>query len=555
VAEPPQPEAPAPSRQPGGRRLKVLPGPSDGGQAGAPVEAPARRLRAPRGPVAGGLGLTALVALSLALSVQNLGDWLWMDEGISIGIASHPLRRIPGLLVRDGSPPLYYLLLHGWMAVVGRSETSTHALSLLFALLAVPVAFWAGRSLFGAAEGWIAAALVATNPYLTYFATESRMYSLAALLALVATAAYLHVFAFGRGRHLALFVGSLTLLLYTHNWGLYLAAAAVAGLVPCAVAAADRRLLAGRVLRAFGAVGLLYLPWLPTLLRQARRTGAPWSPTPVLREAVSVVGDVLGDPRERVLVVLVVTAGVALASLLRRPRTAEAAAAGALMLLVAGTVGLGWVSSQIEPAWSPRYLAVVLPALVLLSAVGLRRSGTAGVVALVVILVIWTQPLGRLTGDRARLQLGNKSADRELAAVVRPRMVPGDLVIATQMEEVPVLRYYLGPALRYANPAGVVTDPGIADWQDASDRMAAARPAVLLPTVERIPAGGHVLLVCPSSPHASDLPWFHTMNTRCAELQAALTGSPGLRAVSVPGLAALDEGGQRVLALFERVRP
>ena len=42
----------------------------------------------------------------------------------------------------DGSPPLYYLLLHGWMAIFGETEAATRALSLVFALVAVPVAYW-----------------------------------------------------------------------------------------------------------------------------------------------------------------------------------------------------------------------------------------------------------------------------------------------------------------------------------------------------------------------------------------------------------------------------
>ena len=48
------------------------------------------------------------------------------------------------MLGQDGIPPLYYLLLHGWMPVFGTGEAATRALSLLFALLAVPASFWAG---------------------------------------------------------------------------------------------------------------------------------------------------------------------------------------------------------------------------------------------------------------------------------------------------------------------------------------------------------------------------------------------------------------------------
>ena len=52
-----------------------------------------------------------LLAVSLYLRTDSLGESLWMDEGLSIGIAMQPLFDIPGTLRVDGSPPLYYMLL------------------------------------------------------------------------------------------------------------------------------------------------------------------------------------------------------------------------------------------------------------------------------------------------------------------------------------------------------------------------------------------------------------------------------------------------------------
>ena len=62
-----------------------------------------------------------------------------------MGIADRPLTDIPGVLRQDGSPPLYYVLLHVWMPLAGGGEEATHALSLLFAAAAIPVAWWGGR--------------------------------------------------------------------------------------------------------------------------------------------------------------------------------------------------------------------------------------------------------------------------------------------------------------------------------------------------------------------------------------------------------------------------
>ena len=47
---------------------------------------------------------------------------LWLDEALSVNIAKLPLGQMPGALVQDGSPPLYYLLLHFWMLLFGQGD-------------------------------------------------------------------------------------------------------------------------------------------------------------------------------------------------------------------------------------------------------------------------------------------------------------------------------------------------------------------------------------------------------------------------------------------------
>ena len=98
------------------------------------------------------------------LRTRDFDVGFWIDEGLSVGIADRPLSDIPAALRLDGSPPLYYSLLHVWMAVFGETETATHALSLVFAVLAVPAAWWAARGLFGPTAGLAAALLAAHEP-------------------------------------------------------------------------------------------------------------------------------------------------------------------------------------------------------------------------------------------------------------------------------------------------------------------------------------------------------------------------------------------------------
>src|ERR671933_312254 len=93
-------------------------------------EVKARAVSRARVAVPAGLGL--LVLLSLLLRTPQLGIGFWIDEGLSVGIADRPITDIPGVLRQDGSPPLYYSLLHVWIRVFGTSEAAARTLSLLF---------------------------------------------------------------------------------------------------------------------------------------------------------------------------------------------------------------------------------------------------------------------------------------------------------------------------------------------------------------------------------------------------------------------------------------
>src|ERR1044072_4210845 len=167
-------------------------------------------------PVAGALLLAT--ALSVLLRTGDLHAGFWIDEGIAVGIAQHPIAEIPGLLLQAGPPPLYYVLLHGWLALTGDGEAAARALSLLFAAVLVPVSWWAGNAIAGRRAAVAATAGAASCPLLGYYAQAARMYTLVALLSLIASAAFVLAFLQGRRRHLVTLGVATVLLLYTHNW-------------------------------------------------------------------------------------------------------------------------------------------------------------------------------------------------------------------------------------------------------------------------------------------------------------------------------------------------
>src|SRR5690606_36341602 len=71
-----------------------------------------------------GLALVAGVVLRFIASSP-----LWLDEALSVNIARLPLGEIPEALRHDGHPPLYYVLLHGWMELFGEGNRAVRAFS------------------------------------------------------------------------------------------------------------------------------------------------------------------------------------------------------------------------------------------------------------------------------------------------------------------------------------------------------------------------------------------------------------------------------------------
>lgn len=463
---------------------------------------------------AGAVALALLVAVSLILRTRELDGPFWIDEGLSVGIGSYPLTEIPGVLVQDGSPPLYYMLLHVWMNVFGSGVTATHVFSLLFALLSIPAALWAAGSLFGRRAGWAAAALAAVNPFLTIYAQETRMYSLMAFLSIVATAAFLHAFVFRRRRYVPVFAALLAVMLYTHNWTLFYAAAALIALALIARTSSDRRGVVRDGAIAFGAAAIVYLPWVPTLLEQARHTGAPWSRTPGFEQLAGGFLVVLSG--QGAVIAIVIAGGLGLVALARRTSASpERTAIFAAFTIAAGTLVIAWISSQIAPAWANRYLGVLVGPVLLLAAALVPRAGRFGLAALAVVLLFWIpfQP------DTM------KSNAAKLGTLYAADVEPGDVVLVTQPEQVPVLAYYFGYDQAWATPLGLFPDSRIMDWRDVLGELEAATPATTLePLLADLPVGGRVFLIRPlvRDRRAWSAPWTSLVRLRSREWAFAL---------------------------------
>lgn len=135
--------------------------------------------------------LIGLLLLGLALRVQRLDfQPLWWDEGYSVWFATHPIGDMLALTAQDIHPPLYYALLHAWIALLGPTPIPLRLFSVVVSLPGIALAYVAARRLLPrtraitAAPALVAALLVAFNPFHLYYSQEIRMYGLVGTLAL-----------------------------------------------------------------------------------------------------------------------------------------------------------------------------------------------------------------------------------------------------------------------------------------------------------------------------------------------------------------------------------
>ncbi len=131
------------------------------------------------------------------------GLWLWrldgsdltFDETATYIVAARPLLDILAYLrgaIRE-HPPVYYLLMHVWMAGAGYGEFSLRLFSVCVGLVALALTGWVARLVTGR-SGFVAlvpAALLAVMPGMTYYARDARMYSLCVVWALLSTGLFL----------------------------------------------------------------------------------------------------------------------------------------------------------------------------------------------------------------------------------------------------------------------------------------------------------------------------------------------------------------------------
>ncbi len=378
---------------------------------------------------------------------------LWYDELFSLGVAELPsgdsLRRI---IADHTNPPLFYVLLKGWMALGGDSDHWVRLLPCLLAMLLGAALVWLAREVHvGARAGMLAVALAAASPLSVDLANEVRGYSLLALMACLSLAATLHDRTRRTRETFALMTIINIALVHTHYFGwLTIGAECIAALY------AWRRPLAWRVLRSAGLTLLAFVPWAAAVAAHALTNPAPlrnvaWIEQPDAVAPLWLLRDLTGRSGiaalDLVWLAFVTVALVMLAVEQVRRRDAAPQPGdppeGAVALLAVAALAmplLVWAVSLLSghSIWVQRYLVGAAAPVALLTAIAVaalppRRWGAAAIAGFV-----WTAVACAALPQRAPTKFDWRRFVRRVDMSVGS---PRDVYALEAFTGAPLLRY------------------------------------------------------------------------------------------------------------------
>ncbi len=400
--------------------------------------------------------LTPILMVYLVLALYQISDQsLWVDEVLSVEIAlsADSLKTI----WLNSQCPLYFTLLRLWSKLAGTSEFALRMLSTLLGASAILVVYATALELLNRRVAAVAALLLATSPFFIWYSQEIRYINLMIATSLLATYSFLRAVTTDRLRWWLSYTGfsllatfsfvSVIFLLMAH--GVYL------------LSQASQRRFLRRWLLCHIATVALFGGWFvaqywervgPALARDpslTRRSGEALQLTDLLATipytfftlstGFSIGPSVPELHMSRSLASLfnhaaaIVPVGVLFSALfllgLARVREHKNAGMFVLWWLIVPILGTFMAATLTTfAAYNVRYVAMVLPAYLILLTMGILQVGRPylGVVLIVAVLAVNALSLANYYFDDRYAREDARAASEYLQSRIRP----GDVILA-----------------------------------------------------------------------------------------------------------------------------
>ena len=221
--------------------------------------------------------LIFILILGSFLRIYKLGDEsFWFDESAIMYVTRQnaldiimdiytTTRLAPEYFETGGTPPLYYVLANYWTKLIGLNEFKLRLLSALFGIISIYMIFLIGKMVFDYRVGLVSAFILSINYMHIYYSQEARAYSLIILLTLLIVYFLLNALKQNKALYWIAYVSCSTMLIYTHYFGFFILFFEFLFLL---IFFKEYRKYSKSIIISAISIFVLYLPWMPALLRQ-----------------------------------------------------------------------------------------------------------------------------------------------------------------------------------------------------------------------------------------------------------------------------------------------
>ena len=390
--------------------------------------------------------LLPILALAALVRFYDLtAAAIWGDEGSSLLLSQYSLAGIWMHAAHDVHPPLYFMLLHGWIALFGDGIFSIRSLSALPGIATVALGVWLVDLLATRRAALLAGILLALLPTAVRYSQEVRMYSLLGLWLIGATIALVYwIKRPGRKRYLVIYALLMSAAFYTHyftalcvlcHW-LYL------GLIRVQPGYRLRHIQQSGWWWANVAIVLVYLPWVPNLIDliqhmdQLKANGDVGWETPVTFASLPsmIWSFLIQDDGESLTTPIFITLPLASLALLWVALARDRSVIRGSALVVIYTVLpllLVFSVSFISPVFIERYLTAYALGLPMIAALAIDRLYVVFRVLAVTVLVLFVGV--ELVGLNNNATVDTNDQISVMVDYVNQHFVAGDRIVTSDM--------------------------------------------------------------------------------------------------------------------------
>jgi mannosyltransferase len=400
------------------------------------------------------VGLVHLLCLGLVIlgaRSEFLRKSIRLDEAQSLWQTNHSYGELLRIIAEDVHVPLYHVLLRTWRLLLGPDVQTARLLSLAFLLAAVPVFYLVARKVLSRPWALFALVVFSCSPFLQWYGSEARMYSMLVLVTLVSQYFFLNLLSADRTVAWVGYAASAVVGSYTHYFFAFVLAAQ--GLY---VLLMWRRLPRAAIAKMAGVaalVGAVYLPWYLYFRANGSASGTrPHLPEPSSVDLSNVYSQFLfGFQADTINTLLVSTWPVLVLGALASVRVGVRLDRPTAYMVVAAFVPVVLafvVSHLVTPFFLSRYMIAALPAFVLLLVSfigGLTRPVARGLAAALLAVTV--------AGTVVEAESPDTPVDedyRTAAQLIEDGATPQDLVVLSSPFTVYPFEYYYDGAARLA---------------------------------------------------------------------------------------------------------